>query len=174
MTYLITFATYGSHLHGDDRGSVDRTHNVVGSHALIADPKRASAELQLMGDPAYNLDKINRVEVLSALQEVCSHGGWTLLAAHIRTNHLHAVVEAEERPERVMNAFKAYASRRLNNLHPEQRLRKRWARHGSTRWLWTSEDISGALRYVLDGQGEPMEVFEARPLPDGRGSVYNG
>jgi hypothetical protein len=27
MTYLITFFCYGAHLHGDERGTVDRHHN---------------------------------------------------------------------------------------------------------------------------------------------------
>jgi REP element-mobilizing transposase RayT len=160
VTYLITFATYGSHLHGDERGSVDRRHNVVGSPILDFNPKRASAESQLMKQPAYKLDKTSRVEVMKGIEEVCSHRGWTLLAAHVRSNHLHVVVEAEAQPEAVMNALKAYASRRLNRRNPNQRDQKRWARHGSTRWLWTRDDVCAAINYVIEEQGgEPMEVF---------------
>ena len=39
--------------------------------------------------------------------------------------------------------------------------RKRWVRHGSTRWLWKRENVSAAIRYVVDEQGDPMAVFEA-------------
>jgi hypothetical protein len=35
----------------------------------------------------------------------------SLLAAHVRTNHVPVVVEAEVRPETIMNTFKSYASR---------------------------------------------------------------
>jgi REP element-mobilizing transposase RayT len=83
------------------------------------------------------------------------------LAAHVRTNHVHAVVESEVRPEKVMNAFKSYASRGLNRLKPEKSDRKRWARHGSTRWLWKDQDVADAIRYVVQEQGEPMAVFVA-------------
>ena len=60
-----------------------------------------------------------------------------------------------------MNDFKSYASRRLNRLNPEEGDRKRWARHGSTHWLWKSEHVSAALHYVVDEQGEPMAIFQA-------------
>ena len=70
-------------------------------------------------------------------------------------------MEAETRPERIMNEFKSYASRELNQLTSERPDRKRWARHGSTRWLWKDEDVRQALAYVVDEQGEPMALFVA-------------
>jgi hypothetical protein len=42
--------------------------------------------------------------------------------------------------------------------------RKRWARHGSTRWLWKDEEVQQALQYVVDEQGEPMALFIAEML----------
>ena len=99
--------------------------------------------------------------VLDALQERCLQQQWKLLAAHVRTNHVHLVVEAEVGPERIMNDVKSYASRCLNHKGMDEPARKRWARHGSTRWLWKPEHVSAAIRYVVDEQGEPMAVFEA-------------
>ena len=58
-----------------------------------------------------------------------------LLAAHVRSNHVHTVVDAEIPLERIMSDFKAYAGRRLNRLRLDELNRKRWARHGSTRRL---------------------------------------
>ena len=52
----------------------------------------------------------SRRMVLEALRDVCLHRGWSLLAAHVRTNHVHSVVESETRPEKVMNDFKSYAA----------------------------------------------------------------
>lgn len=59
-----------------------------------------------------------------------------------------------------MNALKAYASRELNRTAMEEPNRRRWARHGSTRYLWTSNMIAAAIRYVLCEQGMPMAIFE--------------
>ena len=76
----------------------------------------------------------------------------------------HTVVQAEVPPERVMNDFKAYASRRLNRMKLDEPHRKRWARHGSTRFLWNGEHVSAAIHYVLDEQGDAMSVFESAVL----------
>ena len=160
MTCLITFTCYGCHLHGDKSGSVDREHKPPGSPALDADPARIAAENERMDQPPYHLDHVRRVAVLEAIQEVCSHRRWNLLAAHVRTNHVHTVVEAEVPPEQAMHDFKAYASRRLNRLALDQPGRKRWTRHGSTRWLWKPEQVSAAIQYVVSEQGAAMSVFE--------------
>ena len=160
MIYLITFACYGRHLHGDAAGSVDRAHNLPRSPLLEARPRRVAAELRKMDQPPYGMDCSRREVVLAALLERCQRQHWTLLAAHVRTNHVHMVVEAEASPERVMNDVKAYASRRLNQTGLDEPARKRWARHGSTRWLWEPEHVSAAIRYVVDEQGERMAVFE--------------
>jgi REP element-mobilizing transposase RayT len=179
VTYLITFVCYGCHLHGQESGSVDRRHNQVGSRMLDSDPKQVSAERQRMDQPRYDLDRTRREAVLASLRERCSQNHWTLLAAHVRGNHVHVVVEAEARPERIMNDLKAYASRCLNGIGLDQPNRKRWARHGSTKWLWKREDVSTAIRYVVEGQGDVMAVFEATEpwggeaatAPSGHGSA---
>jgi hypothetical protein len=63
-----------------------------------------------------------------------------------------------------MGDFKAYASRRLNRMNLDAPNRKRWARHGSTRWLWQPQHVSAAMQYVVIEQGEPMSVFESHQL----------
>jgi hypothetical protein len=145
MRYFITFACYGTHLHGDESGIVDRSHDVFGSPFAEASPDRREIKREQMDQPPYYLDQERRATVLNTLREVCQHRNWNLLATHVRTNHVHAVVEAEVRPEMVMNTFKSYASRGLNLLGIDAPERKRWARHGSTRWLWTDEAVKEAV-----------------------------
>jgi REP element-mobilizing transposase RayT len=164
MRYFITFACYGAHLHGSESGSVDRRQNLFGARVLEPDPQRAEAERRRMNQPPYELDIDSRAVVLETLQQVCLHRGWNLFAAHVRSNHAHVIVEAKNPPEKVMNDFKAYASRALNRLDAHGRRRKRWARHGSTRWLWKDEDVREAIHYVVAEQGEPMAVFLG-PVP---------
>jgi REP element-mobilizing transposase RayT len=108
----------------------------------------------------YRLDSDRQRVVLGSMQQVCSHREWTLLAAHVRTNHVHVVVAADKSPEQVMNALKAYASRALNGAALDRPDRRRWARHGSTRHLWTIEAVSAAVHYIVCEQGEPMAVFQ--------------
>lgn len=161
MIYLITFACYGCHLHGDPSGSVDRYHNLPGGRLLEADPQLLRAESRSMDQAPYRIGPSQRQIVMAALLDRCQQQEWKLLAAHVRTNHVHVVVEVEARPERIMNDLKSYASRCLNRRGTDQPVRKRWARHGSTRWLWKPEHVSAAVGYVVEEQGEPMAVFKA-------------
>jgi hypothetical protein len=132
MRYFITFTCYGTHLHGDECGSVDRHHNIPGNRLAEANPQRVEIKRDQMDQPPYYLNDDRRLIVLTAIREVCQYRNWNLHAAHVRTNHVHAVVETETRPELAMNTFKSYASRALNSLAGDEPDRKRWARHGST------------------------------------------
>jgi REP element-mobilizing transposase RayT len=169
MAYFITFSCYGTWLHGDEAGSVDRDHNLPGTPLLAADPSRVAAERRRMTQPAYALDAPRRRVVLQTLEEVCQQRGWDLLAAHVRARHVHVVVQAPTAPERVMNDFKSYASRNLNRNGFDTPDRKRWARHGSTRYLWDEKSVQNAVHYVLYEQGEPMEVYD--PNRDRQGAA---
>ena len=128
------------------------------------DAQRVMTERRKMVQDPYVLDEAGRAVVLGAIQRHCAYRGWKLLAGHVRSNHVHTMVEAETRPERIMNEFKSYASRELNRLARDGPDGKRWARHGSTRWLWKDEDVRHARQYVADEQGEPMALFVAEEL----------
>ena len=74
-------------------------------------------------------------------------------------NPIHIVPGADVRPEPAMTSFKACASRALNAHAHRDRLR--WTRHGSTKYLWSSDSMDAAVTYVLDKQGERMAWHEA-------------
>jgi REP element-mobilizing transposase RayT len=114
-----------------------------------------------MEQRAYQLDDPRRQSVLEAILERSRDRGWQVLAAHVRSNHVHAVVEGDDEPELMMTQLKSAASRRLNELGLDDSTTKRWARHGSTRRLWDRDSVLNAIGYVIDGQGEPMSTFEA-------------
>jgi hypothetical protein len=162
-TYLITFTAYGQWLHGDARGSVDRHHNHPDAPLLPPNPERVTQSRKLMADPPYQMDERRRGVVLAAICEHAGFRGWHILACHVRTTHVHVVVSGDAPPERIMTAFKAYASRALNAAKLGDEDEKRWSRHGSTRHLNTEESVRRAVRYTVDEQGEAMAVFEATP-----------
>jgi REP element-mobilizing transposase RayT len=110
----------------------------------------------------FEMDADQRRVTLEAIREVCRCKNWPLLAAHVRTNHVHTVVDADVAPELVMNTFKSYASRALNLHEPQTKGTPRWARHGSTRYLISRDETAAAVRYVLEKQGEPMACHPSR------------
>jgi REP element-mobilizing transposase RayT len=155
VAYLLTFTCYGLYLHGDERGSVDRDHNCAGGRSI--EPNRAwvSESRRVMADRSYRLGPTARQIVLESIRSVCAHRQWELLAAHVRTTHAHVVVSAPVPPEVVLHDLKAYASRALNKIESSCR---RWTRHGSTRYLWSREDVGASIDYVVRRQGPPMAV----------------
>ena len=158
-TYLITFVCYGTWLHGEP-GAVDRDHNLPGGPFVEEDLIGVAAVKARMKQEAYVLDAVRREAVLTGLKAACDRRNWALLAAHVRSTHVHSVVQAEQTPEQVINALKCYASRELNRTGLDSPNRRRWARHGSTRYLWKRDEVSAAIHYVVCDQGEPMAVFE--------------
>ena len=124
---------------------------------LDPDPRRADYESRLSPGGKVTLNTPQRRTVLRSIRQHTAYRGWTLHAAHVRTNHVHLVVESEEEPETVLAQVKAYATRALNELGP--RRERRWAHHGSTRYLWNPHEVDAAVQYVLEQQGVPMAVY---------------
>lgn len=153
--YLITFRTHASWLHGDSRGSVDRKHNVFGTAMLPPNPVRQQREASLAATPVVSLTPPERQVVQRAIEEVCAHRGWRVHAVNVRSNHVHIVVSGSEQPERMMNAFKARATLQLRTSGLRSGECRLWARHGSTPYLWTAEQLAAACNYVVDRQNEP-------------------
>ncbi len=170
QTYFITFSCYGTWLHGDARGSVDRTHNEVGTEHVPENAQREKEEFVRLKHEPVVLDTARRVGVANAIHSVCAHRGWSIVAGQVRSNHVHVVVSADVTPERVLNDFKAYSTRRLVESGLIEQGAKVWTRHGSTRYLNDDASVEAARSYVLEDQGDPLEGAMIQPLPHGRGS----
>ncbi|MGL4553422.1 MAG: transposase, partial [Gemmataceae bacterium] len=162
IAYFITFGCYGCWLHGDDRGSVDRTHNRFEDIFVEASRSLWRRETEAMTQPPYRMDAARRDAALEGMLAVAERRSWAVLALHVRSNHVHAVVRASQPIERVMNDLKTSGSRALNRLFPDEADRKRWARHGSTRYLLIEDAVAATVDCVLHRQGAMMAVF---PLP---------
>jgi hypothetical protein len=158
-TFLITWVCYGTWLPGRS-GAVPQTQNRFGAPLPEADIHRQRQAAERMIQRPYSLDALRRPIVLKSVQEVCSCRDWRLFAAHIRSTHVHVVIAATCSPEKVLAALKAYCSRALNRHALDGPDRRRWARHGSTRYLWTADAVQSAVQYVVREQGKSMAVFE--------------
>ncbi len=132
LAYLITFRCYGTWVHGDERGSMDRKHNVYGTSKIPSNPRLLNSDKKQLKHPPSTLDGRQRPIVEEAVREVCDHRHYILRAINARTNHVHSVVTAISKPEPVLNAFQAYATRALRREGLNSPGVKPWARHGST------------------------------------------
>ena len=153
--YFITFTCYGTWLPGDERSFVDSEHCRPNEPRLGPDPKRRSVAEHLLKHSSIVFNLAQRERTLESILEVCRHRGWWAHAVHVRTNHVHSVISAAVKPEKVMNDFKAYATRGLRKSELlSVEIDPVWTEHGSTRYLWTDAQFSAAMAYVRDGQGQ--------------------
>src|SRR3989338_5308479 len=102
LAYLITFTTYGTWLHGDERASVDKNHNCFGEEFLPHNPGLNLTEQNNLKYQPIKLDASCRDIVLRAILEVCDFRGWFAHSVHVRSNHVHIVVSGQEKPEKIM------------------------------------------------------------------------
>jgi hypothetical protein len=114
LAHLITFRCYGTWLHGDDRGSVDREHNRYKEPYTPANEKRKRHNRNMSRSEPVLLDAARRASVEKAVRETCKYRNWALLALNVRTNHAHVVVSiGTKKPQLALNAFKANATRQM-------------------------------------------------------------
>jgi REP element-mobilizing transposase RayT len=162
LAYLITFRTYGTWLHGDERGSIRRNRKGEKETKFIPINIPLKEKMRdAMLAPAVLLDASQRLVVEAAIKEVCNLRTYGLHAANVRTNHVHAVIAAQCKPDRLADALKAYATRRLRErglIGPGVQV---WARGRSRRYLWKPRHVAAAVDYVLYGQGDlPFELVD--------------
>jgi len=153
LAYFLTFRCYATWLHGDARGSMSKRANAPGEPPIAPNPTLEAAERRSAGPPGH-LDTPSRACVEQAILEVVQARGWGLHALNVRTNHVHLVVSGIEPPERMLVTLKGWATRRLRSDGLIEARARVWSRHGSTRYLWTDEEVERACQYVKDGQGD--------------------
>src|SRR5688572_14611586 len=114
LAYLITIRTFGTWLHGDPRGSVDRHgKNIYGTPRMPPNAELLRLMREEMEGPPFILNTAQRLAVDREIKDVCMRRAYVLRALNVRTNHLHSVVGAQLKPGRIINAFKSNATRAL-------------------------------------------------------------
>lgn len=147
--YFITFTTYGTWLHGDPRGSVDSTHNVVGSPPLAPSPVELAARTRAMSEASFWLDTRTRAIVAEAITSLAEHRRWKIEAMYVGTNHVHIVVLAPlHTPQTVASQCKAWSTRAMKAVDLLQGRTRVWTKMASTRYLNSDESRAAAVDYV--------------------------
>ncbi len=161
LAYLITFRGYGTWLHGDERGSIDRFHNQHKSAYREPNQRLHNFNAKLLQTKPVKLNAAERQAVELAIREVCDYRNWLLRAINIRTNHVHTVVSiGDANPSKVLNSFKAYSTRKLREDNLWKFEHSPWAGRGSKRRLWNERSIEIAVDYVINGQGDELPDFD--------------
>ena len=153
---MLTLRTYGTWLHGDVLGAVDDEHNVYKTPRLENDPQRAGWKRGRMRSEPLVFDAIMRGITEQAIRDECRFRNWELVELAVRTNHVHMVIAyAQITPEEMTRLIKSQVTRALRRAGLVGEHRPVWAsKIGSRKYLWTDQDMAGAVLYVHDYQDE--------------------
>jgi len=147
IAYFFTWVTYGTWLQGDRRGWIEYRRGWQ-----MPDPQLEQLCTQLMTEDACRLSSTEQRIVEKQIAETCQHRGWILHEANCRSNHVHAVIYAQDvPPKKIRDDVKAWCSRRLNENSSQARDHW-WAERGSIRWVWNQEQLNRVILYVREGQ----------------------
>ena len=155
LAYFLTWTTYGTRLHGDPRGTVDREHNRVGEPPLAPDPLRRQRMYEKLSQPPFMLCARAQGAVQDVIRRHTELRGWRLRALATPVNHVHVVVDCRlpgeavtKDPELVMEEYKSWGTRELRRLGLVGPDRRVWTDHGSTEWVNDDEGLHMAIDYV--------------------------
>ncbi len=157
--FFITFITYGTRLHGDSRGTVNRNQNQFGSQFVSPNDEYCERMHKKLQYQKFLLNESQRKTVLKSIVYACKHYHWHLIAAHVRSNHIHFLLNAEKDPDFIAIKVKAFATRFLKKSHPEIPIQKYWTRGQSTRYVWKKSMVYVAADYIIERQGEKMAYY---------------
>jgi hypothetical protein len=152
---MLTWTCHGSRLHGDERGSVDDRSNQVDTPRERPNPNWQRYEREL-GGPAVSLSLEAGRVTHATIEAHCKHRTWDLHTHNVRQQHVHVVLSCPTDPDTAMDQLKAWCTRRLREAALFGADAKVWTIRGSTGYLWTMNQLVGAVEYVRDGQGPSL------------------
>ena len=150
MAYHITFGTYGTRLHGDSRGTVDRRMNRPGDPIIGSDASWWGQEHGRLRFPPVVLTREQMDYVEARVPEICTRGGWNHHTCAAGPDHVHGVLTSPSEGESVRKWLKRWLGETLSAKWPLSHGATWWAEGGSVRWVWTNAISTMSIRYVRD------------------------
>jgi len=153
LAFHITFGTYGTRLHGDERGTVDRSMNRPGDPIIGKDGDWERFERsRLRFDPVF-LTREQMICAEDAIPLICERGEWQLWTSAAGPDHVHVLLTPEVNADGkvIRRILKRWLGQALSERWPLQTGATWWAEGGSIRWVWTQRYFDNVFGYV-DGQ----------------------
>jgi hypothetical protein len=146
----ITWGTYGTRLHGDPRGTVDRYNNEHGAPVVGFVEHRWEQEKSNLKFPPVVLTRPQMIHVEEQLPIVCERGYWKHIVGAAGPNHVHEILDATFDPETIRRLLKRWLGQSLTERWPLPDGATWWAECGSIRWVDNERYYANATRYVTD------------------------
>ena len=159
LAFHITWGTYGTRLHGDPRGTVDRKRNAYGQPVLKYDEHRWKREQSLLRFPPVIFTRPQMIVVESLLPEICQRGGWIHRAGAAGPDHVHEILTSRNDPETIRRLLKRWLGQSLAEQCALPDGATWWAECGSIRWIFEEDGdyYDRARRYVERQRATPQK-----------------
>ncbi len=167
LAYHITFGTYGTRLHGDPRGTVDKTHNKPGDPIVGQNDDWFQIESSSLNDQPVMLDHADRIRIECAIEDVCDKGNWHLHIAACQSNHVHVLLTSIDDGILTRRLLKRWLTELLEDT-AEMNLKnpvRWWAKEGSVKWVWDQRYLENVYWYIAEQRTTPTEPRRPRRGP---------
>jgi REP element-mobilizing transposase RayT len=148
IAHHIYFTTYGTWLHGDERGSWDKHE----SDKLPSDPLLKQRRMRQLKHRPVTLAPAMRDCVDAAIRAVCEFRQWQLRALNVRASHVHVAVGAGADPIKMLHDLKAYATRRLREQQLVPPAVRIWTAKGGIKGVYHPDGLRDLIKYIRYGQ----------------------
>ena len=155
MAYHITWGTYGTRLHGDERGTVDRSMNNFGDPIIGRDGDWHRIESSRLRFPARVLTVEQRLLIENIVPDICIRGGWTFVTTAAADDHVHNIISSPVDGKDIRKWLKRWVSEALNKRWPIEQGQVWWAECGSVKWIWNEDYYRRAADYVRGQRTHP-------------------
>ena len=146
--YHMTFGTYGTRLHGDERGTVSRDQNRFGDPIIGRDDEWRHDEQTSLRFPTVYFHAEQRFFVEATIPAICQRGGWTLHIAACQRDHVHVLLSAERPGRAVRKWLKRWLGEALSERWQTQEDQTWWAEGGSVKWILDEPYFDAVFRYI--------------------------
>jgi REP element-mobilizing transposase RayT len=157
-TWHITWGTYGTRLHGDDRPTVDKQHNDRDTPFLGSDPARQRAAGARMAHPPVRLTREQCLFIQEQMPGICERGGWGLRVCTAAPDHVHVLLDIKPdiHGQKVRRLLKRWLTEALNEAWAPGSGRPGslatgatwWAEEGSNKPIKDVKYLNNAFNYV--------------------------
>ncbi len=148
LAYHITWGTYGTRLHGDPRGTVDRANNEHGEPIVGRDAERQKREKDFMKYPPICLTREQCIYGQDTIPGICERGHWTLHTCACAPDHVHVVLTSPFDPKTIRALLKRWLGQSLREKWEIPEDQTWWAEDGSIKWISNESYFGNAVDYV--------------------------
>ncbi len=154
LAYHITFGMYGSRLHGEPRGTVDRSMNKPGDPIIGRDTDWEQIERSLLRFPPVVPTSQQRRFTESIIPSICDRGGWQLHMCAVQADHGHTLLTTTADGKTGRRLLKRWLGQALLERWPLPTDATWWAEGGSIKWVWDHQYFENVFSYIENQRTE--------------------